>query len=302
MTRSDRTPFLGAVASDTPDGFAAALFGAPHGTPYPGIDNRIHAAAAMSLRQAVAADAGWLEHWDFDFDGPLLGNGFSLADLGDLATTAADAAGNRRLIQSTAERVLAAGAVPIMIGGDDSTPIPFIAAFAGKAPLTILQIDAHIDWRDERYGEPLGFSSTMRRASEMPHVGSIVQAGARGMGSARKAEVDAALAWGARIVPARVIHDRGVAPVLDHVPEGSNCLITLDADALDSSIMPAVAYPSPGGLTYLQVVRLIEGVAARAKIVGFDLIEFVPGRDAGGTAAFTAARIICNVIARLARA
>jgi agmatinase len=303
MTKTSAfAPFYGCSFAQKPNGFGAALFGASHGTPYPGIDNRIHAGTAAALRSAIAPDAEWQDHWDFDFGGELLAGSFKAADLGDLETSPLDGEGNRRLIREAATAILASGAVPVMVGGDDSTPIPFIEAFAARAPVTILQIDAHIDWRDERYGERLGFSSTMRRASEMAHVKGIVQAGARGIGSARKPEVDAALAWGAKIVTARSIHDRGVSLALDHVPEGANCIVTLDCDALDSSIMPAVSYPTPGGLTYWQIVKLIEGVATKGKIVGFDLIEFVPARDATGAAAFTAARIIANVMARLARA
>ena len=65
--------------------------------------------------------------------------------------------------------------------------------------------------------------------------------------------------------------------------------------------MPAVAYPSPGGLTYTQVTDLIAGVAAKARIAGFCMVEFAPGRDPAGTAAFTAARIACNVIGRISQ-
>jgi agmatinase len=301
MNRPEPVPFLGAEHASSPEGFAAAIFAAPHGTPYPGIDNRIHANTGRALRAAVSGDREWLHHWDFDFSGELLHGGFRVADLGDLATRPDEAAHNRDAIRRMTSAILAAGAVPLMLGGDDSTPISFIEAFAPLAPLWILQIDAHIDWRDERYGERYGFSSTMRRASEMAHVKGIVQVGARGMGSARKGEVDDAASWGAKIIPARHVHNRGVCIATDHIPRDANCLITLDCDALDSSIMPAVAYPTPGGLTYWQVVRMIETVAERARIVGFDLIEFVPERDRDGTAAFTAARILCNVIARLKR-
>lgn len=294
-------PFMGAKKSKTPAGFDAVIFGAPHGTPYKGIDNRVHAGSAKAFRAALAADAGWLEHWDFDLGGILLEGGFRLADLGDLATKPKDGAGNRKLIEACTKRILDAGAIPIMSGGDDSTPIPFIAAFAGGPPITILQIDAHIDWRDERYGERHGFSSTMRRASEQSHVWRIVQAGARGLGSARAQDVMEARQWGAHIVTARDIHRDGLGAVLAHIPEDSGCLISLDCDALDVSQMPAVAYPSPGGLSYTQVTGLIAGVAAKARIAGFTMVEFVAGKDRDGTAAFTAARIACNVIGRLTR-
>jgi agmatinase len=295
-------PFLGSAYARSPAGAGIAIFGAPHGTPYKGIDNRKHAGAPDAFRAALADDRDWVSHWDFDIGSPLLeGTDCKMSDLGNLATKSAAGPANRKLIEETTRKILAAGAVPIMFGGDDSTPIPFIAAFGGGPSTLILQIDAHIDWRNDIGGERLGYSSTMRRASEMPHIWRIVQAGARGMGSARAAEVEDARNWGARIFTARHIHHRGLDGVLDAIPEDSNCIISLDCDVLDISQMPAVAYPSPGGLNFTQVTDLIAGVAARARIAGFTMVEFVPGRDPGGTAAFTAARIAANVIGRIAR-
>ena len=303
MATTSKIPaFMGSKHGRTAKGANAAIFGAPHGTPYKGIDNRIHAKAADSFRLALKDDALWLDHWDFDLDGPMLPDShFKAVDLGNLATKAADGRGNRKVIENTTRTILKEGAVPIMFGGDDSVPIPFIAAFSGGPPLTILQIDAHIDWREERYGERLGFSSTMRRASEQPHVWRIVQAGARGIGSARKTEVDAAHDWGAHIITSRHIQHHGVNSVIEHIEPDSACLISLDLDGLDSSAMPAVAYPSPGGLSYVQVTDLIAGVAAKARIAGFAMVEFVPKRDLNGTAAFTAARIAGQVLGHIAR-
>ena len=71
------------------------------------------------------------------------------------------------------------------------------------------------------------------------------------------------------------------------------------SDALDAAEMPAVAYPTPGGLTYTHVTDLIAGVAAKARIAGFCMVEFVPGRDRSKIAAFTAARIAANVVGRI---
>jgi agmatinase len=299
--KKPRIPFLGAQFAPSAKGFGAAIFAAPHGTPYPGIDNRVHAATGDTLRSALAGDAEFAQSWDFDFGAPVLGRDeFRVADLGDLPTKSKDGAGNRKLIGACTRAILKAGAVPLMVGGDDSVPIPFIEAFAEAGPIAILQIDAHIDWRDERLGERIGFSNTMRRASEMDHVRTIVQVGARGIGSAREGEVRDARDWGAKLVTAREVHSSGIEAALDHIPAGARCLITLDLDALDAAIMPAVAYPTPGGLTYTQVTGLIHGVASKARIVGFDMIEFVPKRDTNGLAAFTAARILWNVIGALA--
>jgi agmatinase len=107
--------------------------------------------------------------------------------------------------------------------------------------------------------------------------------------------------WGARIFTSRHIHHNGVDEVLATIPEDSDCVISLDLDALDVSQMPAVAYPSPGGLSFTQVTDLIAGVADKARIAGFSMVEFVPQKDHDGTAAFTAARIAANVIAQIAR-
>ena len=280
----------------------AVLFGAPHGTPYEGVDNEPYAATADALRQALQPDAGLVEHWDFDLGGPLLGsNGFKLIDAGNLATSSLDGAGNRTLIKHAVQRILDADAIPIMIGGDDSTPIPFIEALAPKGPLTIVQIDAHIDWRDQRFGETHGFSSTMRRASEFGHVEAIIQIGIRGLGSARVQEVEIATGWGAKIITARMLHNDGIATALVHLKKGTNCMITFDCDGLDPAIMPAVAAPTPGGLSYTQMIDIIAAVNAKANLVAFDLIEFLPERDLNGTSAITAARIIANVIGNLAR-
>jgi arginase family enzyme len=75
-----------------------------------------------------------------------------------------------------------------------------------RGPITIVQVDAHLDWREERNGLRHTFSSPMRRASEMPWVERIIQVGMRGIGSSRKNDLDDALRWGVRIIPAASVH------------------------------------------------------------------------------------------------
>lgn len=279
-----------------------AFFGVPHGTPYQGIDNRTHAETANAIRQALAGDSSWLDHWDWDLDGPVLaGKNLRIADLGDLDTLPLDGPGNRAKIEALTRAVLKANAIPLMFGGDDSVPIPFIQAFGERGPLTILQIDAHIDWRDERLGERYGFSSTMRRASEMPHVKRIIQVGARELGSARAGEVEAAKAWGVQFVPARQLHAEGIEAALRHIEPSARVLITIDCDALDPEIMPAVQAPTPGGLSYRQLTGLIAGTIAKADLAGMDIIEFMPEKDLTGAAAYLAGRLMWHAVGHLAR-
>ncbi len=293
--------FFGARTDLPLEDARVVLFGAPHGTPYPGFSNAALAGTADTLRRALTHDAGWTHHWDFDLGRPFDEEGsLRFLDAGNLKTSPLDGTGNRDKIRDATAAVVGAGAVPVMIGGDDSVPIPFIEALAPLGPLTIVQMDAHIDWRDDRRGERYGFSSTMRRASELAHVERIVQVGIRGLGSATREEVRIAESWGAKIVTAREIHRAGVEAALAHVPEGANCLVTLDCDALDPSIMKAVVAPTPGGLTYTQVIDLIAGVADKAALRAFDMIEFIPERDPDGLSALTAARILVNAVDAIA--
>jgi agmatinase len=81
---------------------------------------------------------------------------------------------------------------------------------------------------------------------------------------------------------------------------GATVAVTVDMDAFDASLMPAVMAPSPGGLDYTQVTDLIAGVAARGRLGAFDLIEFVPERDRDGTCAITAVSLVQFVIGTLA--
>ncbi len=193
--------------------------------------------------------------------------------------------GNRARIEARTREILASSAVPILIGGDDSVPIPFLAAFADHGPIWILQIDAHIDWRDEIHGSRYGYSSPMRRASEMPHVAGMIQVGLRSVGSARAEEIAAAERFGSRFVTARQVHAEGVGAALRHLPEGARVVITLDCDGLDPGIMPGVAARTPGGLGYTQAIDLIAGAAAKGRLVGFDLVELYPPADPTGLSA-----------------
>ena len=296
--RADGATFLGLPACDDLSQLdaAVAIIGAPIATPYPSFGT-FSAPAPKAIRAAMAYYTPIVTHYDFEIGGSLLDEQFgTMVDAGNLATSESDFADNRTLITNAVKQILQAGAAPIVIGGDDSIPFPVFQAFEGGGPFTILQIDAHIDWRDEVDGERYGLSSTMRRSSELPWIEKIIQVGMRSMGSARAAEVEIALAWGASIITAQQVNRQGIQPVLDLIAPNSNVLITFDCDALDSGIMPAVMSPTPGGLTYWNVVELMQGVAAKANFCGFNLVEFMPARDLDGTSALTAARLIFNAV------
>jgi agmatinase len=285
---------LGRSAADV------AIFGASHGTPYqPGTAS--HAAAGPA---ALRAALEWYDtrraHIDMDTGRPLLG-AVNAVDVGDVpGDPKDDGKANRAAIREAAAAIRAAGAVPILLGGDDSVPIPFFEGFAGDR-IWVVQVDAHLDWRHEVEGVTHGFSSTMRRASEMAQVAGIVQIGARGVGSARAGELADAEAWGARIFPMRRVHGSGLGPALAAIPEGARVVFNIDADGLDPGLCPGVLSPAFGGIGYQQMLDLFDGVAARGSIVGAAVVEYVAAQDPAGLGARALARLICNLIAAIGR-
>jgi len=280
-TRAPADAFLGAPIETDPARIDAdiAVIGLPFGSPYPSPGATAGCAdAPAAIRRRSARLARFRGHWDFDLGAPLLDplTGPRLVDAGDVPGAPADGTSNHAASEAAVRAILDRGAMPVALGGDDSVPIPFLRAFAGRGPFTLVQVDAHLDFRDEVDGVRDGYSSPMRRASEMPHIKRIVQIGVRGVGSARPADVEDARAAGNLIVTARELHERGVASVLAAVPEGP-VLLAFDADGLDPSVCAAVAAPAPGGLSYDEAMTLVRGL--RPRLAGAVFTELVPDRD-----------------------
>jgi len=275
-----------------------AILGVPHGVPYPRPGATVGCAEApAAIRARSQRLARFRGHHDFDTDGPMLplDGAPRLIDCGDVAGEATDGAGNSRRITDAVAALLDRGVVPVCIGGDDSVPIPILRAFEGRGPITVLQVDAHLDFRDEVDGMREGYSSAMRRASEMPHVGRIVQVGLRGVGSARPSDVADAIAAGNLLVTARALRERGVAAVLGELAADDRIFLSFDCDGLDPSVMPAVSAPSPGGLTYAEASDLVRGIGPR--LVGAVFTEYVPALDRDALCALVMARLIVTAIA-----
>jgi len=253
---------------------------------------------------------GMLDHHDFDLHGTapsdgILPEGITAVDCGNLdVTDSADAAitsQNREIIRHHIAMLRQAGVVPFIFGGDDSIPIPVLEAYADTTPLSILQIDAHIDWRDEVNGERMGLSSNMRRVSEMDHIGTIVQIAARGIGSARGSDVRDALNYGACLHPMQqLLEDGGIARAIEDLPEGVPLYIALDVDSLDPVHMPAVIGAAPGGLNYWQMMEIFRLASERAPIIGFNMVEMMPEQDIQGQGALMASRLGISMLGLIA--
>jgi agmatinase len=233
----------------------------------------------------------------------LAGQDVTVVDCGNVTSERDDPAAHYRRAESAARRIQAAGATLIGIGGDHGVSIPLMRALeeAGRS-VTLVHVDAHLDWRDEINGEKEGYSSPIRRASEMPWIGGIVQIGMRGIGSARDEEVDAAKAYGADIITAYDLEAMGMDAVLERVPDGGPYYLTIDADGVDPALMPGVIAPTPGGLDWFQLHRLVHGLAGKGPLLGMDLVEIAPAYDVRDLTLINAERLICNFIGASIRA
>jgi len=165
------------------------------------------------------------------------------------------------------------GKFPVALGGEHSLTPPLVSAVAKKFKgLSVLQIDAHADLRDEYQGNPNSHACAMRRVLE---VCPAVQVGIRSLSDEEAKAIPhlrTKIYWAKDIVPAPVKGWAG--KVLDDL--SSHVYLTIDLDGFDPSIVPATGTPEPGGLDWHQVTSLVRAVAEYKTIVGMDVVELLP--------------------------
>jgi len=284
-----------------------AILGIPFGMPYtPNSMANDQSRAPDAIRQFTnKTDIEYtLNHFDWDLHGPLLDNrNINIVDCGNVTADMSDHRQHYIRAEQAARKILDQNITLITLGGDHGIPIPVLRALeVFESKITLVHIDAHLDWRDEINGETEGYSSPIRRASEMPWIDKIVQIGMRGIGSARTAEVEDAIAYGATIIDAYEMHENGIDTTIDQIPDGGPYYLTIDADGLDPTIMPAVMAQTPGGLTWIQIRKLIHRLVNKGRVLGMDIVEIAPQHDVGNTTMIHTERLICNFIGACVRA
>ncbi|MCE8509819.1 agmatinase [Ruegeria pomeroyi] len=222
-----------------------------------------------------------------------------IVDIGDADIVHTDTLKSHANIEYGVRKILQAGALPVVLGGDHSVNIPCINAFDDQDPIHVVQIDAHLDFVDERHGVRYGHGNPMRRAAEKAHVTGLTQIGIRNVSSTAKDGYDAARAMGSDIQSVRHVRRMGTAAMLDRIPEGARYYLTIDIDAFDPSIAPGTGTPSHGGFLYYEVLELIDGLAQRGEIAGIDLVEVAPDYDQSGSTSILAAQLLMNTLGRV---
>ncbi|MEL7543159.1 MAG: agmatinase [Pseudomonadota bacterium] len=222
-----------------------------------------------------------------------------IVDIGDADIVHTDTIASHANIEAGVRAILKAGALPVVLGGDHSVNIPCINAFADEEPIHLVQVDAHLDFVDERHGVRFGHGNPMRRAAEKDYVTGLSQIGIRNVSSTARDGYEDARGYGSDILSVRQFRKLGVEAVLARIPEKKRYYVTIDIDGFDPSIAPGTGTPSHGGFLYYEVLELMDGLAQRGDIVGMDLVEVAPDYDPTGSTGILAAQILMNTIGRI---
>jgi len=222
--------------------------------------------------------------------GGTLGADIDVQDLGDLPLDGG--VGDDAKIEEAIEAIVAAGDIPISIGGDHAVTYPIMKAVAKHhGPVSILHIDAHPDLYDELLGNRRSHASPFARIMESGLATRLVQVGIRTLNEHQREQAER---FGVEIIPMRGFSS-------DHAPIPKAPLyISIDLDGLDPAFAPGVSHHEPGGLS----VRELMDILARIEqpIIGADLVEYNPDRDINTMTCSVAAKLVKELAAIAAKA
>lgn len=213
-------------------------------------------------------------------------NDVAFCDIGDVPVIFGQVTESLALVQGTAAEIVAAGKVPVMIGGEHLCTVPVVQAALTKYPdLAVLQFDAHADLREEYLGNPLSHACAMRRCLEAGvSAAHLYQLGIR---SGTRDEYDFARRH-AHLFPMDVLAPlQQLAPTLGRRP----VYVTIDIDVLDPAFAPGTGTPEPGGVSSREMLAAIR-LLGDLNVIGMDLVEVAPTLDPTDRTSVLAALLI----------
>jgi agmatinase len=234
--------------------------------------------------------------YDHEDDVVYLPPSIRMVDMGDADIVHTNTEKSHDNIEFAVKQALSAGALPVVLGGDHSVNIPAINAFTDQEPFHLVQIDAHLDFVDERHGVRNGHGNCMIRATEKDYVTGLSQIGIRNVSSTAREGYEKAREMGSDILSVRQARKLGTEALLQRLPESKRYYVTIDIDGFDPSIAPGTGTPSHGGFLYYEVVELLQGLCRKGKVVGIDLVEVSPDHDPAGVTGFLGAQVLLNFL------
>lgn len=259
--------------------------------------------APRGVREASSnicyAHEGW---YDPIRDEDYLGEPWKIVDCGDIDVYHTFYKQSFDNCTAAIRKILSKGAIPFVIGGDHAITTPILRAFDCYEDICVIHFDAHLDFRNEIFGITEGQGNPMRRASEMKHITKMMQIGIRGIGSSQRSDFEAAREFGSVILTSKDVRQNGIEYVISKIPEAKKYYITFDIDCLDPTQAMGTGSPQPFGLFYEECSPIIEAVANKGEIVGFDVVEVSPPYDPCGVTAQYAAQLMLDTMSFLTKA
>jgi guanidinobutyrase len=222
------------------------------------------------------------------------------ADIGDVAINTFDLKDSVRRISEHYDGILSQDVTPMTMGGDHTLTLPVLRSIARRhGPVGLIHIDAHADINPHMFGEAIAHGTPFRRAYEegLLDPSRVWQIGLRGTGYTAE-DFDEARGWGFHVVQAEDCWQKSLAPLAADIVAAMGkgpVYITYDIDSLDPAYAPGTGTPEIGGLTTMQAVELIRGLAG-LDIVGCDLVEVSPPYDPSGNTALVGANLLYEML------
>ena len=223
-----------------------------------------------------------------------------VADVGDTAINTFNLKRSVELIEASLDGILQHDCIPLTMGGDHTLTLPVLRAIAKKhGPVGLVHVDAHADINEHMFGEQIAHGTPFRRAVEegLLDCRRVVQIGLRGTGYADD-DFDWPRRQGFRVVQAEECWHRSLTPLMAEVRqqlEGGPVYLSYDIDSLDPAFAPGTGTLEIGGLTTIQALEIIRGMAG-LPIVGADLVEVSPPYDQTGGTALIAANLLYEML------
>lgn len=223
-----------------------------------------------------------------------------VADLGDIPINTFDLKKSVEIIEEHYDQILAAGCIPLGLGGDHTLVYPILRAMAKKhGPVGLVHVDAHADINEHMFGERIAHGTPFRRAVEDGAIDTrrAIQIGLRGSGYAAD-DFDWPRAQGFRVVQAEECWHKSLVPLMEEVRTmmgDGPVYLSFDIDSLDPAFAPGTGTLEVGGLNIWQGLEIVRGCRG-LDLVGCDLVEVSPPYDQAGTTALVAANLLFEML------
>jgi agmatinase len=228
-----------------------------------------------------------------------------IVDFGDAPVIPADPERSHAAIETTVAQVLAAGALPVVLGGDHSTTEPSVRACAAKhGPVGVVHFDTHTDTGAEVFGVANSHGTFMRRLVDAGHVDGrrYAQIGLRGYWPG-ETEFGWQAEHGITSLFMHDVRDLGIREVVRRAVEvvgPGPTYLTVDVDVLDPAFVPGTGTPEPGGMTATDLLLAVRTVASELELVGADVVEVIPtGIGTSDSSALIADRVVREALTGL---